>query len=113
MSIEENRTVILRNVDTELDQLKHTWDGLDQLLDDVTTAVSTEVIKETQMRYDLRVGFFPQIGFLIAINVEDQTKEELFDGTVEDPWKRMFVVNSTIFYKNKTMREMDEYFGDI
>ena len=104
---------MLRNVDEELDQLKHTWDGLDQLLDNVTQAVSIEVYRETQMQINLRVGFFPQIGFLTAIPSDDRTNQDLYDGTLEDPWERMFVVESIVYYKNKTMRDMDEHFGDI
>lgn len=65
------------------------------------------------MQINLRVGFFPQIGFLTAVPLEDQTNEDLYDGTIEDPWERMFVVDSAVYYKNKTVREMDEYFGDI
>lgn len=103
----------MRNVDDELDQLKYTWDGLDQLLDNVTEAVSNEVFKETQLQINLHVGFFPQIGFLTAIPQGDQANEDLYDGTIEDPWERMFVVDSVVYYKNKTVREMDEYFGDV
>lgn len=83
------------------------------MLDNVTQAVSMEVHRETQMQINLRVGYFPQIGFLTAISSDDRTNQDLYDGTLEDPWERMFVVEPIVYYKNKTMRDMDEHFGDI
>jgi len=110
-SKEGSHTVVQAGVDDELDEAKRTYDGIEDLLSQVAGHVAEQVPAELDSK--VNVIFFPQIGFLISIILQEGTGRGVFEGTVEDPWEMMFATESHAYYKNSNMTEMDQYFGDI
>lgn len=110
-SKDQRHTVVLAGVDEELDEAKRTYDGIEDLLSHVASHIAEQVPAELDSK--VNVIFFPQIGFLISIRLQESTGGGIFEGTDEDPWERMFATESNAYYKNSNMKEMDQYFGDI
>ncbi len=108
---EAGRTVVRAGVDQELDAIKRTYDGIENLLHQVTEHIATFVPAELDAK--INVIFFPQIGFLIASPIDPRTGASVFEGPDADPWDQTFVTEAAAYYKNSNMREMDEHFGDI
>ncbi|KAF1968338.1 mismatch repair protein 5 [Bimuria novae-zelandiae CBS 107.79] len=110
-SAEECRTVILEGVDEELDNMKQTFTGLDDLLGTVARSVSQNISATYQG--SLNVLYFPQIGFLITVPLDPTTGEAVYEGSFDNPWERMFSTEDQVYFKNSQMREMDGHFGDL
>lgn len=87
-SAEESRTVILPNVDEELDQMKRTLDGLESFLNEVARKLSEKM--PSDLRATLNVIYFPQIGFLVTVPNDPVTGAAVYDGSFDNPWERMF-----------------------
>lgn len=110
-SKEHRRTIVRPGVDLELDQVKHTYDGIEPLLHEVTEQLARTVPVELDAK--INVIFFPQIGFLIACAIDPETGASIFEGPQHDPWDRMFNTEMSSYHKNRSMRELDHHFGDI
>lgn len=106
-----NRTSVRAGVDEELDNEQRTYDGVDSLLSEVAAYVANNVPAELDCR--INVIYYPQIGFLIATRLNEETGRGAFEGREDDPWERMFGTQTTVYYKNANMREMDQYIGDV
>jgi DNA mismatch repair protein MSH5 len=78
----------LPGVDEELDQLKRTLEGLDDLLNQVAAKLSEDM--PTQLRASLNVIYFPQIGFLVTVPIDPVTEDAIYSGNLENVWERMF-----------------------
>ncbi|KAI4115014.1 MAG: hypothetical protein LQ345_004312 [Seirophora villosa] len=108
-----HRTVVKPGIDEDLDHMKQTYDGLEDLL-----KKTSENIAETvpyQYGLDLNVIFFPQIGFLISMVIDPETGRSNYEGddTGNGGWDRIFSTASRVYYKDFRMRQLDETFGDI
>ncbi|KAF2832856.1 hypothetical protein CC86DRAFT_414515 [Ophiobolus disseminans] len=110
-SAEEGRTVILPEVDEELDQLKRTLDGLDDLLNEVAAKLSEKM--PSNLRASLNVIYFPQIGFLVTVPVDPETENAVYAGSFDNAWEQMFTTDVQVYFKTSEMREMDDHFGDV
>ncbi|KAI8936520.1 hypothetical protein NX059_006924 [Plenodomus lindquistii] len=127
-SAEESRTVILAGVDEELDQMKRTLDGLDSLLNEVAAKLSEKM--PSDLRATLNVIYFPQIGFLVTVPIDPMTGAEVYGGSFENRWERMFATEyillatrkqslvltlprEQVYFKSSETREMDDHFGDV
>ncbi|KAF2447466.1 mismatch repair protein 5 [Karstenula rhodostoma CBS 690.94] len=110
-SAEESRTVILEGVDEELDNMKRTFAGLDDLLGTVAHTMSEKLPADFQG--SLNALYFPQIGFLITVPLDPTTGEAVYDGNFDNPWERMFSTEDQVYFKTSEMREMDGHFGDL
>jgi DNA mismatch repair protein MSH5 len=101
-SAEGHRSVILPGVDEELDQMKRTYDGLDALLSQVARKLAENIPADLQEA--LNVLYFPQIGFLITVPLNQATGGGVYEGGIENPWERMFsteyVITAEIFVAN-------------
>ena len=86
-SAEGHRSVILPGVDEELDQMKRTYNGLDALLSQVARKLAENIPADLQEA--LNVLYFPQIGFLITVPL-NQATGGVYEGCIENPWERMF-----------------------
>ncbi|RKF63192.1 MutS protein-like protein 5 [Erysiphe neolycopersici] len=113
-SAELHRTAVLQGVDAELDSIKRTYDGMDNLLTQVANQLSISV-PEWASQYIENCIFFPQLGFLTVVPLDPGTGNGKYEGEgiPNDFWERMFVSNDMGYYKNRCMREMDAYFGDL
>jgi DNA mismatch repair protein MSH5 len=87
-SAEESRTTILPGIDEELDQLKRTLNGLDDLLNEVAAKLSEKM--PSGLRASLNVIYFPQIGFLVTIPIDPATGDTVYAGGFDTAWEQMF-----------------------
>ncbi|KAK0845768.1 hypothetical protein LTS02_015182 [Friedmanniomyces endolithicus] len=110
-SKDQGHTVVRPGVDDDLDEAKRTYDGIEHLLSRVATHVAETVPAELDSA--VNVIFFPQIGFLISIRLEEGTGYGVYEGTIEEPWEKMFATEVQAYYKNSNMTELDQHFGDI
>ncbi|TKA65356.1 hypothetical protein B0A49_08109 [Cryomyces minteri] len=104
-STQQHRTVVKTGVDEELDNMKRTYDGIDNLLSEVARHIAEGV--PSDLRSDLNVIYFPQIGFLVAMMLDEETGCGVYEGGIADPWERMFTTGNCVYYKNKEVSEMD------
>lgn len=113
-STESHRTTVLQGVDTELDVIRRTYDGMDDLLTQVANQLSRD-LPDWASLYVENCIFFPQIGFLTVIPLDTETGRGKYEGEgiEDDMWEMMFVSNDMGYYKNRRMKEMDCYFGDM
>ncbi|KAJ3392725.1 MutS protein msh5 [Lobulomyces angularis] len=105
---EDSRTVVKVGVDLELDAMKVKFHGLDEYLGKVAYQVSAN-LKLENPKSSLRVIYFPQLGYLIALPFQsdcDSFKD--IQGLIFQ-----FCTASTVYYKNDTMFELDESLGDL
>lgn len=113
-SAEQHRTAVLQGVDAELDSIKRTYDGMDDFLTQVATQLSSD-LPEWASQYVENCIFFPQLGFLTVVPLDPETGKGKYEGEGidDDIWTKMFVSNDMGYYKNRRMKEMDGYFGDM
>ncbi|KAJ3042960.1 MutS protein msh5 [Rhizophlyctis rosea] len=108
-STNEGRFVVKPQVDEDLDELKRTYHGLDDLLSAVAREVSKIIPQE--FARSLNVIYFPQLGYLITIPLKpNMTNEEDF---LIDGLYFQFCTANTVYYKSDQMFELDETVGDI
>lgn len=114
ISEEQHRTVVRQGVDAELDSIKRTYDGMDNLLTQVANQLSKD-LPEWASQYVENCIFFPQLGFLTVVPLDPKAEKGKYEGEGidDDVWEKMFVSNDMGYYKNRRMKEMDEYFGDL
>ncbi|KAL7267479.1 hypothetical protein RUND412_009935 [Rhizina undulata] len=114
----QHRVVIKGNIDAELDQMKHMYDGMDSMLSEVARQIAASIPEDVATR--LNVIYFPQLGYLTAVpsiegsenggDSEDGGPRPSYAG---EGWEFQFCTGTSWYYKNPQMREMDEYFGDM
>lgn len=104
------RTFVKHGVDEELDEARRTYTGIEDMLSEIATHVARDV--PLNLKRDINVLFFPQIGFLISLEKEEDTVAT-YCGPPDEPWEKMFSSLSAAYFKNPDMIELDERFGDI
>ena len=109
----QHRTVVKPGVDEELDAMKQTYDGIEDLLNKTSQSIAETV--PAQYSLDLNVIFFPQIGFLISMPIDPETGRGNYEGPISDDggWDRIFSTRTRVYYKDFRMRELDETLGDM
>ena len=112
-SSEMHRTVIKSGVDDELDAMKRTYDGLDDLLDRISKDIAATIPAVYSL--ELNVIFFPQIGFLISVHLNPDTDRGDYEGgdREDQRWTRIFSTGDRVYYKDSRMKELDDRFGDM
>ncbi|MCJ1471038.1 MutS protein msh5 [Pseudocyphellaria aurata] len=112
-SAEMHRTVVNQGIDDELDVMKQTYDGIEDLLNQTSKNIAATV--PAQFSLDLNVIFFPQIGFLISIPLDRNTNRGTYEGgdSEENRWDRIFSTSSRVYFKDFRMRDLDETLGDM
>lgn len=94
----ENRVVIKPCIDTDLDEMKRVYYGLDDFLSHVAQRL---LLPEECSIYS--VVYFPQLGFLIKMPVDQPHGEMEFQ----------FSADESSYYKNQVMQDLNEEIGDI
>jgi DNA mismatch repair protein MSH5 len=116
-SVQDARRCIIRpGVNDELDDAQRTYDGIEDMLSHVVNHVAAKIPAE--LGWKINVIFFPQIGFLISTQMDEDTSpsepQEHFNGPIsDDHWEKMFATETHVYYKNSNMTELDARFGDI
>ena len=96
-------------LDRELDKLKDSYDGLSNLLKKVAIEIAARVPES--LGIDVNVIYFPQLGFNIAIPLNDRGTAA-YSGPDED-WELIFITENRAYFKDFRMRELDDKLGDI
>lgn len=93
--------------------MKQTYDGIENLLNQISEAIAADV--PLQFSLNLNVIFFPQIGFLISMPIDEQTGRCNYEGgeREDQQWDRVFSTEDRVYYKDYRMRELDDTFGDM
>lgn len=108
------RPTIMVGVDPELDRLRRDYDGLSSFLEKIAQSIIHQV-PEWAAKHVKSCIFLPQVGFLIAMERNDDTELSSFQATIDksDIWEQFFIADGAVHYKNNRMRHLDEQFGDI
>lgn len=101
--------MVKQGLDRELDRMKDRYDGLDSLLKHVAIDIATTIPED--MGVDVNVIYFPQLGFNIAIPLNEYG-ESAYCGPHGD-WELVFITETRAYFKDFRMRELDEKLGDI
>ncbi|RAH66189.1 MutS family protein MSH5 [Aspergillus aculeatinus CBS 121060] len=108
-SEEQGRTVVKPGIDRALDRMKDNYDGLNSLLKKIAIEIAGEIPEFYDI--DVNVIYFPQLGFNIAIPL-NQAGDAAYRGP-EEEWDLMFFTENRAYFKDFRMREFDEKLGDI
>jgi DNA mismatch repair protein MSH5 len=108
-SEEQGRTVVKQGLDRELDRMKDRYDGLNSLLKHVAIDIATTIPERLDI--DVNVIYFPQLGFNIAIPLNDRG-HAAYSGSSED-WELVFITETRAYFKDFRMKELDDKLGDI
>ena len=109
-SIEQHRTVVKYGVSDELDNVRRVYDGMDDLLSRTASAIVRTLPPD--LKINLNVIYFPQLGFHITVPIDPDTGQAVYNGD-EDSWEKMFTTQNQVYLKDSRMQEMDETIGDI
>ena len=96
-------------IDRDLDRIKDRYDGLNSLLKQVAIEIATTIPESYDI--DVNVVYFPQLGFNIAIPLNN-AGDAAYRGA-ENEWELMFFTENRAYLKDFRMREMDDKLGDI
>ena len=107
----KRKTVVRQGVNGDLDEIRRTYDGIDDLLSRAAEHIALRV--PATLVDQLNVVYFPQIGFLIACGLDEETGDSMFDGPTDNPWERVFATAEAVYYKNTDVRQMDDHYGDV
>ncbi|KAF9961209.1 MutS protein msh5, partial [Modicella reniformis] len=108
-SVLEGRCVVKHSVDEELDRMRQTYHGLDSFLSEIAKDISLTI--PSDFTSTINVIYFPQLGYLITVpmNPNWRTDQDFY----LEGLSYQFCTESTVYYKNNAMRELDEHLGDI
>jgi DNA mismatch repair ATPase MutS len=103
----ECQSVVIRvGFHERLDIYKRQYDGLDEIMKDVATALGDQY---PLLRDVLKVMFMPQVGFLVALPPSPQWME---NGALPDDFEYVFS-ESLSYFKSAEMRQLDQNIGDL
>ncbi|KAK4862179.1 hypothetical protein LT330_003317 [Penicillium expansum] len=108
-SEEQGRTVVKQGIDRDLDKIKDRYDGLNSLLKHVALDIAATI--PATLDVDVNVIYFPQLGFNIAVPLDDHGAAAYIGA--DNEWELMFITENRGYFKDFRMREMDEKLGDI
>jgi DNA mismatch repair protein MSH5 len=88
--------------------MKDRYDGLSSLLKKVALEIAMTIPEDLDI--DVNVIYFPQLGFNIAIPLNDR-EQPVYFGTQD--WELVFTTENRAYFKDYRMRELDGKLGDI
>ena len=113
-STELNRVRVMQGVDSGLDELVRLFAGLGSLLTEISTQLRQE-IPAWAAQYIRNCVFFPQLGYLTEVTLNPETGMGHYAGGSlnSDAWEMVFRDETSIYFKNKKMRDLDANLGDL
>ena len=114
LSQEKHRTCVKQGVDASLDDMQRRYDGIESMLTHIVNNIVLE-LPEWARKYIHNCIFYPQLGFLVVVEVDPQTGKGKYEGEGVDTeiWTQMFVNTTMGYYKTNRMKELDAQFGDM
>ncbi|KIK69506.1 hypothetical protein GYMLUDRAFT_66815 [Collybiopsis luxurians FD-317 M1] len=114
-SAEARRVCVRPHIDEELDNRKHVYHGIDTVLSKVAERISQAV--PPSYASSLNVVYFPQLGFLICVPMQDDWRSEagvqILDGWSFQVIRRQYYDPSHVYFKSQEMHDMDTHIGDL
>lgn len=109
-----HRIIVMQGVDPDLDNMKRTYDGLEDFLSQVAAKLVGE-LPEWAAQYVHNCIFFPQLGFLTVVTMDPETGRGSYEGQGLDDntWNLTFCTEDMGYYKNRQMKDLDNHFGDM
>lgn len=111
----EERIVVKRLVDDQLDDHKQVYDGIEQILNEACLELSGFV--PSAYIEQVRCIYLPQLGFLTvmpAVETCDRSDADHVEPVWQsEDWDFHFSTSQNVYFKSAKMVEMDEYFGDV
>ncbi|KAI0775544.1 DNA mismatch repair protein MutS [Trametes elegans] len=109
-STNAGRVCVRPHVDGDLDNFRHIYHGIDAVLSKVALQVSATVPHDYAC--SLNVVYFPQLGFLVCVPMQDGWQGE--EGIkVLEGWSFQFSSESHVYFKSPEMDDMDTHIGDL
>lgn len=104
------KITINKGIDTELDNLKSTFNNLPQTLSNSVFEESFENEFISKYLEYITIIYIPQLGFLIALPL---IRVQQIDNIEKHGFELIFCANDSAYYKNSKTKEFDNHFGDI
>lgn len=105
-----DRITIRPFVNECLDELRRSYNDLPDYLSKIVNEIAKEITNSTFIN-SLNVVYFPQLGYLIAIPLEDMSVAPLISN--ETNFVIQFTTERIAYFKNDRMKELDGELGDI
>jgi DNA mismatch repair protein MSH5 len=107
-----NHIVIKYTVDTELDELKRAYEGIESMLSNVAAEMVARSSFDPRVR--INVIYFPQIGYLTTIDAKSEEHVMKYaPNIISECWEFQFRTENVFYYKNQHMVELDDEIGDL
>ncbi|XP_035222063.1 mutS protein homolog 5-like isoform X3 [Stegodyphus dumicola] len=103
----QNHFVVKPGVDSELDKMKRTYNGLPDFMTQVAYQELQELSEDIQK---CSVIYLPQLGYLLAVPVTEQMKKTK-NYTIPN-LRFMFILNDVAHYKTANTKKLDSLLGD-
>ncbi|KAF8890007.1 muts domain V-domain-containing protein [Gymnopilus junonius] len=119
-SSNNDRVCVRPHIDEDLDNRKHVYHGID----DVLSTVAKQICEIIPFGFttSLNVVYFPQLGYLICVPMLDEWRTESgvqpLEGWTFQPWDELLTfVSSNVYFKSQEMHgkyfHMDHHIGDL
>ncbi|WWC57496.1 uncharacterized protein I303_100028 [Kwoniella dejecticola CBS 10117] len=105
-SKDQSRMAVAPGFNDDLDNLREIYSGLDALLTEVSRVLLAEIPRGAAQ--DFSVIYLPHIGFHSVI-----VTEEALDSPEIPGWTPRFKTTDKHYYKNSSMVDLDNHYGDI
>ncbi|KAG8189495.1 hypothetical protein JTE90_008457 [Oedothorax gibbosus] len=103
----QNHFIVKPGVDSELDKMKRTYNGLPDFMTQVAYQELQDLSVDVQQ---CSVIYLPQLGYLLSVPATEAMKESK-DYSIPN-LRFMFIVNDIVHYKSANTRKLDSILGD-
>lgn len=109
-SIAEQKIVIKKEFNSELDHFIQTYESLDIILAEKAEILNNQLEETFGVYFNLAVMYAPQLGFLVSV------KKSIYEEYLTDTnlgFSFIFGTNTHVFLKNTMMEDLDNTYNDI
>lgn len=107
----QEKIVIRRHVNPDLDRLRHQYRTLPPYLTAKVQLVAERLRNPTVKA--INIVYFPQLGFLVTASWQGETRAEDIQAAVGKEFSLQFVTEHVAYFKDPTTRGLDDEIGDI
>jgi DNA mismatch repair protein MSH5 len=107
------RAAVAADISPDLDEMKRKHSGMASMLEGVATVLVHEVPEWAREHIPMCI-FFPQVGFLTMVTLDQHTGKGNYEGEgLDDEWEHIFSAEGHAYYKTRQMKVLDDSHGDI
>ncbi|KAH9002749.1 DNA mismatch repair protein MutS [Lactarius hatsudake] len=104
------RVCVRPHIDEELDNRKHSYNGVDAVLSKVAEGISPTVPQDYAT--SLNVVYFPQLGFLVCVPMLEEWRSGDGIEVLDDARQVSLFIMRTVF-ASKPAKDLDKHLGDL